>query len=137
MAFQIADDLLDYTESEAVVGKPTGQDLREHKVTLPLIAALRRWPAAERARGRGVLRRPGPDEDGIESVIPLVREHGGLEYARNRADEFGDGAAEALLELPDGARPRRCARPWPTSSSGTLGRRRGCGDGTCQLNAVA
>ena len=41
MAFQVADDLLDYTASEAMTGKPTGLDLREHKVTLPLIYALR------------------------------------------------------------------------------------------------
>ena len=40
MAFQVADDLLDYTEAESVTGKPSGNDLREHKVTLPLIAAL-------------------------------------------------------------------------------------------------
>src|SRR6266704_5039129 len=45
MAFQITDDLLDYTEPEAVTGKPSGLDLREHKVTLPLIAALARMPA--------------------------------------------------------------------------------------------
>ena len=40
MAFQVADDLLDYTETESVTGKPSGNDLKEHKVTLPLIAAL-------------------------------------------------------------------------------------------------
>ncbi|HXO84415.1 MAG TPA: polyprenyl synthetase family protein, partial [Gemmatimonadales bacterium] len=48
MAFQITDDLLDYTELEAVTGKPSGLDLREHKVTLPLIAALARMPAEGR-----------------------------------------------------------------------------------------
>ncbi|MGH7444334.1 MAG: polyprenyl synthetase family protein, partial [Longimicrobiales bacterium] len=48
MAFQIADDLLDYTETEAVTGKPAGHDLREHKVTLPLIHALGRAGAAAR-----------------------------------------------------------------------------------------
>jgi octaprenyl-diphosphate synthase len=102
MAFQIADDLLDYTESEAVVGKPTGQDLREHKMTLPLIAALREMPAAERAEVDAFFADPVPTEDGIAAIVELVRRHGGLEYARNRADEFGTAAAEALLELPDG-----------------------------------
>ena len=48
MAFQVADDLLDYTRDERVTGKPGGLDLREHKVTLPLIAALRTMSAAER-----------------------------------------------------------------------------------------
>src|SRR5690554_194522 len=50
MAFQIADDLLDYTADEAVTGKPTGLDLKEHKVTLPLIAALPKLTAADRSR---------------------------------------------------------------------------------------
>lgn len=102
MAFQIADDLLDYTESEAVVGKPTGQDLREHKVTLPLIAAMREMGDGERRRVEAFFADPEPSEDGIAEVRRLVHEHGGLEYARNRADEFGARAGEALLQLPDG-----------------------------------
>lgn len=102
MAFQIVDDLLDYTESEAMVGKPTGQDLREHKVTLPLIAAMRRMPAAEVREVEHFFAGPEPSDDGIGRITALVRDNGGLEYARNRADEFGRMAAEALLELPDG-----------------------------------
>jgi octaprenyl-diphosphate synthase len=102
MAFQIADDLLDYTQSEAVVGKPTGQDLREHKVTLPLIEAMRNMAEADRRRVEAFFADPEPSDDGIREVSKLVREHGGLEYARNRADQFGGVAAEALLELPEG-----------------------------------
>jgi len=102
MAFQVADDLLDYTQSEAVVGKPTGQDLREHKVTLPLIAAMRNMGEAEQEVVRDFFADPEPSDEGIAEVTRLVREHGGLEYARNRADQFGGMAAEALLELPDG-----------------------------------
>jgi octaprenyl-diphosphate synthase len=101
MAFQIADDLLDYTQSEAVVGKPTGQDLREHKVTLPLIAAMREMESAERVRVEAFFADPEVADDGVAAITALVREHGGLEYARNRADEFGARAAEALLELPE------------------------------------
>src|SRR5439155_1463560 len=51
MAFQITDDLLDYTQPQAVTGKPSGLDLKEHKVTLPLIAALERMDAAGRRYG--------------------------------------------------------------------------------------
>jgi octaprenyl-diphosphate synthase len=102
MAFQIVDDLLDYTESEAMVGKPTGQDLREHKVTLPLIAAMREMPLQARRDVEHFFADPVSSDDGIEVITRLVRAHGGLEYARNRADEFGRRAAEALLELPDG-----------------------------------
>jgi octaprenyl-diphosphate synthase len=102
MAFQIVDDLFDYTESEAMVGKPTGQDLREHKVTLPLIAAMREMPPAARRDVERFFADPVPAEDGIALLTGLVRDYGGLEYARNRADEFGRRAAEALLGLPGG-----------------------------------
>jgi octaprenyl-diphosphate synthase len=101
MAFQIADDLLDFTESEAVVGKPTGQDLREHKVTLPLIAALREMGPADRSVVEAFFADPRPSDEGIAVVSRLVRTHGGLEYARNRADEFGTLARQSLLELPE------------------------------------
>jgi octaprenyl-diphosphate synthase len=129
MAFQIVDDLLDFTESEAMVGKPTGQDLREHKVTLPLIAAMREMPAAERRDVERFFADPVPSDDGIEHVTRLVRDNGGLEYARNRADEFGRRPPRRLLELPDGRRQplpggsRICGRAQELSG--------GVGHGTC------
>ncbi|MFW5952383.1 MAG: polyprenyl synthetase family protein [Gemmatimonadota bacterium] len=102
MAFQIADDLLDYTASEEATGKPTGHDLREHKMTLPLIAALRRMDASARREVERFFAGPEPTDRGIRRVIELSAEHGGLAYARARADEFGERAAEALAELPSG-----------------------------------
>lgn len=101
LAFQVADDMLDYTETESVLGKPTGQDLREHKVTLPLIAALRHMTASDRGRVEDFFADPLPSREGISVVIELVREHGGLEYARAQADGFGERAADALTGLPD------------------------------------
>ena len=101
MAFQIADDLLDYTESESVTGKPSGQDLREHKVTLPLIAALERMDDADRAQVEALFADPEPSDDGIRTVIELTAGHGGLEYARQRAYAFGERALEALAGLPE------------------------------------
>lgn len=101
MAFQIADDLLDFTQTEAVIGKPTGQDIREHKVTLPLIAAMREMTPSARAEVGRFFAEPVPSEEGIAAITGLVREYGGLEYARNRADDFGARAAEALLDLPE------------------------------------
>lgn len=103
MAFQIVDDLLDYTETEAITGKPSGHDLREHKVTLPLVAALGAMDEAARREVEHFFADPEPSDDGIEHVVTLVREHGGLEYARARAEEYGDRAAEALTPLPAGA----------------------------------
>jgi octaprenyl-diphosphate synthase len=102
MAFQIADDLLDFTQSDAVVGKPTGQDLREHKVTLPLIAAMREMGAAELARVQAFFAAPVPADQAIGELSALVRTRGGLDYARRRAGEYGARAAETLLALPDG-----------------------------------
>lgn len=100
MAFQIADDLLDYTETEAVTGKPTGHDLREHKVTLPLIAALREMDGANRREVEDFFAEPEPTEAGIARVVALVVAHDGLTYARKRAEEYGARAAEALDALP-------------------------------------
>ena len=100
-AFQIADDLIDYTETEAVTGKPSGQDLREHKMTLPLIHALGLMDAAGRREVEEFFADPDPTDDGIARVIALVREHGGLEYARSRAQHFGARALDALQPLPD------------------------------------
>lgn len=102
MAFQIADDLLDYTASEEATGKPTGHDLREHKMTLPLIAAMERMDAAARREVEHFFADPEPTDDGIRRVITLSVDHGGLEYALERAREFGDQAAEAVGELPTG-----------------------------------
>lgn len=100
MAFQIADDLLDYSESEATIGKPAGQDLREHKMTLPLIAALRTMSAAERELVERFFADPEPTDDGIARVVGLVEEHHGLDYARQRAQQFGEQAADHLTDVP-------------------------------------
>jgi octaprenyl-diphosphate synthase len=102
MAFQVADDLLDYTEQTEMIGKPSGLDLKEHKVTLPLIAALREMPPSARVRVDALFASPEPDEDAIAEVVAIVRDHGGLEYARRRADQYSREAEEALAELPDG-----------------------------------
>jgi octaprenyl-diphosphate synthase len=100
MAFQVIDDLLDYTETEAVTGKPSGHDLREHKVTLPLIAALREMSAVHRREVEAFFAEPEPTDDGIARIVELVRDYGGLDYARQRADAFGAEAAAALIGLP-------------------------------------
>lgn len=103
MAFQIADDLLDYTGSEAVTGKPSGHDLRERKVTLPLVGALSRASAAEEAEVRRFFTRLNPDQGEIERVIEIVRGRGGLDYARARAGEFAERAEAALDGMAGGS----------------------------------
>jgi octaprenyl-diphosphate synthase len=101
MAFQVADDLLDYTATADVTGKPTGLDLREHKVTIPLIAALREMRPTARARVELLFATPEPTDEQVNEVIALVAEHGGLDYARRKGDEFVADAEESLADLPE------------------------------------
>jgi octaprenyl-diphosphate synthase len=102
MAFQITDDLLDMTEVEAVTGKPAGLDLKEHKVTLPLIHALPRLSPAERADVNRLMATPEPSAELIAQVVEHVRAAGGIEYARTRAAEFGEKALAELEQVPAG-----------------------------------
>jgi octaprenyl-diphosphate synthase len=100
MAFQVADDLLDYTEQEAVTGKPSGNDLKEHKVTLPLIASLPLMSRAQRERVDALFADPTPGDAAIAEVVGIVSECGGLEFARQKGEQFAQEAEEALSGLP-------------------------------------
>ncbi len=100
MAFQVADDLLDYTEQEAVTGKPSGNDLKEHKVTLPLIAALPQMSAAQRQQVDRLFADPVPGDAAIAEVVGIVTECGGLDYARRKGEEFAQEAEAALESVP-------------------------------------
>jgi octaprenyl-diphosphate synthase len=102
MAFQIADDLLDYNETEAVTGKPAGHDLREHKMTLPLIHAMEMMDAQARREVENFFADPDPTDAGIERIVELVQTHGGITYALERARFYGERAAAALRDLPAG-----------------------------------
>jgi octaprenyl-diphosphate synthase len=105
MAFQIVDDLLDYTEEASVTGKPFGSDLREHKVTLPLIAALPRMGEKERRAVARLLHSPEPSDGQIAEVIQAVSQAGGLEYARERTLRLAQQAdAELDFLQPSAAR---------------------------------
>lgn len=100
MAFQIVDDLLDYTADAAALGKPSGSDLREHKVTLPLIYALPRMEESERKAVAVLLRSAEPADGQIAEVIGAVARAGGLDYARERAQRLGQQADTELDVLP-------------------------------------
>jgi octaprenyl-diphosphate synthase len=101
MAFQVADDILDYTADQSVTGKPGGLDLREHKVTLPLIAALPRVSAAARGRIDELFATEAPPDGLLADVIGIVAEAGGIEYARQRGEQFAHDAEHALRVLPE------------------------------------
>lgn len=103
MAFQIADDLLDYTGTEAVTGKPTGHDLRERKVTLPLVEALSRASDDERREIRAFFTRVDPSDDEIARIVEIVVAREGLEYASETASRYAQSARDALMDVSDGA----------------------------------
>ena len=109
MAFQITDDLLDYREVKETTGKPSGLDLREHKVTLPLIYALRDMSDGARKEVERVFAATEPSDDDIASVVNIVGENGGFEYARSRGEEFAERASESLMDLPDSVARRSLA----------------------------
>jgi len=101
MAFQIADDILDYTSDSAVTGKPSGLDLREHKVTLPLILALPQLTGPSRSRIEELFATEDPDDQLITDVVAIVADAGGIERAHQRGERFAQEAEESLAPLPD------------------------------------
>lgn len=102
MAFQIADDIMDYMEDSATTGKPSGLDLKERKVTLPLIGAL---PAMSREQRQRVDEFFGlqedPDDASVAEIVEIVVNAGGIDYARARGEAFAQEAERALAGLPD------------------------------------
>jgi octaprenyl-diphosphate synthase len=101
MAFQVVDDLLDYTAQQEVTGKPSGLDLRERKMTLPLIAAMREMDVPARTRVESFFASEAPTDGDIHEIIALATEFGGLAFARRRGEQFAEEAEEALAGLPE------------------------------------
>jgi octaprenyl-diphosphate synthase len=99
MAFQIADDVLDYTADAAALGKNLGDDLAEGKATLPLIHAMARAPDAQRAALAGIVREC--KVDALPQVVAAIREAGSLDYSRQVAERYAQAAESALEDLED------------------------------------
>ncbi len=95
IVFQIRDDLLDYIGRKSITGKPIGIDLKEKKLTLPLIHAFGKAP---RSQSRHILRiiKNGAKSKEIQEVIAFAHEFGGIEYASQKAQEYSERAAEAI-----------------------------------------
>jgi octaprenyl-diphosphate synthase len=104
LVFQITDDIFDYLGDERRLGKPTGQDWEEGRITLPLIAALRAAPPGARER----LTALSAERDGAArarswpEVKTFVMDHGGVDYAFSRARQYGEEAKEALAPVASG-----------------------------------
>ena len=99
-AFQIQDDILDYSGTESV-GKPLGVDVLEQKITLPLLGALSNVSEQEAKRVRSLVNDIVGHPEHREEIVAFVRENGGLDYARRRLREYVDMAVHALDVLPD------------------------------------
>lgn len=102
MAFQIADDILDYAGREDITGKPVGLDLRGRKVTLPLVGALGEMSPAEVDQVRHVFTLVEPGDEDVRHAIELVRRNGGIDYARRKALDYAAMAEHALAGLAAG-----------------------------------
>jgi octaprenyl-diphosphate synthase len=101
IAFQIADDLLDYTGSVAAIGKNVGDDFRERKLTLPLIKAVAKANAEERGFWQRVIEKGDQRDGDLEQAMALMQRHGALDAARRDARDWSDRARAALTALPD------------------------------------
>jgi octaprenyl-diphosphate synthase len=101
MAFQLIDDVLDFTAREKTLGKPVGGDLREGKVTLPLVYALERATAQERKLVGTILRQRNYETVPFARVLALLEKYGGIERVRDRAQTFTGKARQIVSEFPD------------------------------------
>jgi len=103
MAFQLIDDVLDFTAEESVLGKPVGGDLREGKVTLPLIYALQDCPATDRAMVETVLRDRSYENVTFAAILEMMNRCGAIAKAREKADAFAAKSRALMNEFPDSA----------------------------------
>jgi octaprenyl-diphosphate synthase len=101
MAFQLVDDLLDFTSREKVLGKPVGNDLREGKVTLPLVYALEQASGEERRRVETILRDRNYDRVPFPLILAMVERYGGIARVKERAQAFTEKARGIIGEFPE------------------------------------
>jgi octaprenyl-diphosphate synthase len=101
MAFQLVDDVLDFTAREKTLGKPVGGDLREGKVTLPLVYALERATQAERSLVEIILHQRNYEEVRFSQILALLEKYRGIERVKERAQTFTDKARQIIAEFPD------------------------------------
>jgi len=100
ISFQIRDDILDYEGNFSITGKRTGGDIKEKKITLPLIYSLNQVSASEAADIRKIIKN-GKESSKIDEVINFVRTNKGIEYAVNQARDYSDAAKASIKIIPD------------------------------------
>jgi octaprenyl-diphosphate synthase len=100
IAFQIKDDIFDY-QAKGIIGKPTGNDIKEKKITLPLLYVLNNSESAERKRILSLIKHKNKNSAVVKELIQLVTEKGGLEYAKQKMNEFKEKAINGLKQFED------------------------------------
>lgn len=100
MAFQIKDDLFDY-QKRGGLGKPTGNDIKEKKITLPLIHSLDNTTASEKKRILNLIKRHNRNSSKVREVVEFVNANGGIEYSIQKMNEYRDRALTILNQFPD------------------------------------
>jgi octaprenyl-diphosphate synthase len=107
IAFQLVDDALDYVADEATLGKTVGDDFREGKITLPVLAAFHAGDDREKAFWRRTIEALEQTDEDLDHAMRLIARHGAIETTLDRARRFVQEAKDALLVFPDS--PIRCA----------------------------
>jgi len=101
LAFQLVDDVLDFTSDESTLGKPVGSDLKEGKLTLPLIYLMRDGEPDHRELVRNALREKTLDTEQRDAIIRLVREYGTADRVMNKAHAYAEEAKSRLENFPN------------------------------------
>jgi len=100
IAFQIKDDIFDY-QAKGFIGKPTGNDIKEKKITLPLLYVLNNSESSERKRILSLIKHKNKNSAVVGELIKMVTEKGGLVYAEKKMNEFKEKAVNGLMEFKD------------------------------------
>jgi len=100
IAFQIKDDLFDYQKTN-ITGKPTGNDIKEKKMTLPLIYALQNAENSEKRKILKIIRKYNSNAEKVKDIIDFVKMKGGLEYSEKKMNEFKNKAIDIIQNYPD------------------------------------
>lgn len=100
MAFQIQDDMMDFTGTKSITGKPAGLDLNDKKLTLPIIHSLSKAPKKESKEILAMIKSGGKKMK-VGEIVEFVRSYGGLDYAASRAREFSSAAKAQISGFPD------------------------------------